>query len=35
VDEEICAIDEFDMPQVLPCDIPAALQFEISRSAQM
>ena len=22
MDEEICAIGEFDMPQVLPCDIP-------------
>jgi hypothetical protein len=22
VDEKICAVDEFGMPQVLPCDIP-------------
>jgi hypothetical protein len=22
VDEKICAIDEFGMPEVLPCDIP-------------
>ena len=22
MDEKICAIDEFGMPQVLPCDIP-------------